>query len=81
VSDLPRGGFAPAAPTPSASIGRRHALAVGDAPAVGVARTSSASSTHFLRASTDPAPMFPVANRRSFGYARTFARCPGYAPS
>ena len=32
--------------------------------------------TRFLRASVDPAPMFLVASRRSFGYARTFARCP-----
>ena len=37
--------------------------------------------THFLRASVDPVPMFLVATRRSFGFARTFARCPGYLPS
>ena len=37
--------------------------------------------THFLRPSVDPAPMYLVAARRSFGYARTFARCPGYAPA
>ena len=36
--------------------------------------------TRFLRASTDPAPMFLVRNRRSFGFARSFARCPGYLP-
>ena len=37
--------------------------------------------THFLRPSVDPAPMFLTATRRSFGFARTFARCPGYLPS
>ena len=36
--------------------------------------------TRLLRASTDPAPMFLSASRRSFGYARTFASCPGYLP-
>jgi hypothetical protein len=33
--------------------------------------------THFLRASSDPAPMFLSASRRSFGYARSFPRCTG----
>jgi hypothetical protein len=32
--------------------------------------------TRFLRASSDPAPMFLSATKRSFGYARRFARCP-----
>jgi hypothetical protein len=32
--------------------------------------------TRFLRASSDPAPMFLSASKRSFGYARRFARCP-----
>ena len=36
--------------------------------------------TRFLRASSDPAPMFLSATKRSFGYARSFARCPGYSP-
>jgi hypothetical protein len=36
--------------------------------------------TRFLRASTDPVPMFLVASRRSFGFAGRFARCPGYLP-
>jgi hypothetical protein len=36
--------------------------------------------THFLRASTDPAPMYLVRSGRTFGYATSFARCPGYSP-
>jgi hypothetical protein len=36
----------------------------------------SFGGTHFLRASSDPAPMFLSATKRSFGYARRFARCP-----
>ena len=32
--------------------------------------------THFLRASADPAPMYLVAKRRSFGFARSLPRCP-----
>jgi hypothetical protein len=36
--------------------------------------------TRFLRAGADPTPMFLSATRRSFGFARRFARCPGYLP-
>jgi hypothetical protein len=36
----------------------------------------SFGGTRFLRASTDPAPMLLSATKRSFGYARRFARCP-----
>ena len=36
--------------------------------------------TRFLRASSDPAPMLLSASKRSFGFARRFARCPGYLP-
>ena len=37
--------------------------------------------TRFLRASTDPALVYLVAKRRSFGFARSLPRCPGYSPS
>jgi len=36
--------------------------------------------TRFLRASSDPTPMFLAATKRTFGFARRFARCPGYLP-
>jgi hypothetical protein len=39
------------------------------------------AGTRFLRAGSDPVPIYLVANRRSFGFARTFARCPGYIPA
>ena len=37
--------------------------------------------TRFLRASADPRPVYLVAKRRSFGFARSLPRCPGYSPS
>jgi hypothetical protein len=36
----------------------------------------SFGGTRFLRASSDPAPMYLSATRRSFGFARSFPRCP-----